>query len=130
MRQLLIPAAIVAAMAVCAPALAQSMLVRTDQAVRIALPGAAKDVAVGNPEIADVTVLDARNIVIIGKGPGTTNVVVLDRTGRMILDRTVVVTAADNGQVSVYRGGAVSQFSCSPACAMTGQEEPPKKPQP
>jgi len=112
------------------PAQAQSMVVRTDQAVRIALPGAAKDVAVGNPEIADVTVLDARNIVIIGKGPGTTNVVVLDRTGRMILDRTIVVTAADSGQVSIYRGGAVSQFSCSPSCSMTGQEERPKSPQP
>jgi Flp pilus assembly secretin CpaC len=111
--------AVLAASLFAAPALAQSLTVRTDQAVRIALASPAKDVAVGNPAIADVTVMDERNILVLGKSFGTTNVVVLDRAGRMILDRTIIVTSADSGQVTLYRGGKSSGFACSPRCEAT-----------
>ena len=110
-----------------APAIAQSMSVRTDQAVRIALPAPAKDVAIGNPAIADVVVMDERNILVVGKSAGTTTVVVLDRAGRLMIDRTVVVSANDIGQVSVFKCGAASQYVCSPRCEMTDGEEPRRR---
>ena len=110
-----------------APAIAQSLSVRTDQAVRIALPSPAKDVAIGNPAIADVVVMDERNILVVGKSAGTTTVVVLDRAGRLMIDRTVVVSANDIGQVSVFKGGAASQYVCSPRCEMTESAEPTRR---
>lgn len=113
---------------VAAPAVAQTLSVRTDQAVRIALPSPAKDVAIGNPAIADVVVMDERNILVVGKSAGTTTVVVIDRGGRMIIDRTVIVAASDVGQVSVFKGGAASQYTCSPRCEMTDGEEPRRRP--
>jgi Flp pilus assembly secretin CpaC len=110
-----------------APAIAQSLSVRTDQAVRIALPSPAKDVAIGNPAIADVVVMDERNILVVGKSAGTTTIVVLDRAGRLMIDRTVVVSANDIGQVSVFKGGAASQYVCSPRCEMTEGAEPTRR---
>lgn len=118
--------AVLAAGLISGPAFAQTLSVRPDQAVRIALASPAKDVAVGNAEIADVVVLDARNILVVGKGYGTTNVVVIDGAGRMILDRTVVVSAADSGQVSLYRGTSAAQFACSPRCELTQEAEAAK----
>lgn len=119
MRRLFLAFAATALLA--SPALAQTLSVRADQAVRIALPAPAKDVAIGNPAIADVMVLDERNIVVLGKGFGTTNVIALDRGGRLILDRVVVVSAADAGQVTVYKGTSASQYACAPRCEMTDQ---------
>lgn len=126
MRRLFLAFAATALLA--SPAFAQTLLVRADQAVRIALPAAAKDVAVGNPAIADVMVLDERNIVVLGKGFGTTNVIALDRGGRLILDRVVVVSAPDAGQVTVYKGTSASQYACAPRCEVTdkGAEAAPK----
>lgn len=121
-------AALLASPALNAQALAQTLSVRADQAVRVALPAPAKDVAVGNPAIADVMVLDERNILVLGKGFGTTNVIALDRGGRLILDRVVVVSAADAGQVTIYKGASASQYACAPRCEMTdkGAEAAPR----
>lgn len=121
MRRLLLAFSAVAMLA--APAAAQTLSVRADQAVRIALPAPAKDVAVGNPQIADVMVLDERNILVVGKGYGTTNVVALDRSGRLILDRVVVVSATDAGKVTVYKGASASQYACAPRCEMTETDD-------
>ena len=130
MRRLLLAFAATALLA--SPALAQTLSVRADQAVRVALSAPAKDVAVGNPAIADVMVLDERNILVLGKGFGTTNVIALDRAGRLILDRVVVVSAADAGKVTVYKGSSASQYACSPRCEVTdpGADTAPAKPTP
>ncbi|MDH4384987.1 MAG: pilus assembly protein N-terminal domain-containing protein [Caulobacter sp.] len=120
--------AILAVLLLAAPAHAQSLTVPVDRAVRIGLSASAKDVAVGNPAIADVTVMDERNILILGKAYGTTNVVVLDRSGRLILDRVVNVTAPDTGRISVYKGATPSHYACSPRCELTtstGATPPP-----
>lgn len=117
MRRLFL--ALAASALIAAPAVAQTLSVRADQAVRVALSAPAKDVAVGNPAIADVMVLDERNILVLGKGYGTTNIVALDRGGRLILDRVVVVSAADAGKVTVYKGTSASQYACAPRCEVT-----------
>ena len=133
MRRLLSFSVLLASTALLAgPALAQTLSVRADQAVRIALSAPAKDVAVGNPAIADVMVLDERNILVLGKGYGTTNVIALDRAGRLILDRVVVVSAADAGQVTVFKGTSASQYACAPRCEVTdkGSDAPAARPTP
>ncbi len=110
MRRLLIAAAFFLA---AGPALAQSIDVPLDQSRRVTLSAVAADIAVGNPEIADVTVVDGRNLLVTGKGFGVTNILALDRGGRTILDRTVVVSPSSGGRVSVYRGPNVQDFTCA-----------------
>lgn len=102
-----------------APALAEPTLlvVRMDQATRLMLSRPARDVIVANPAIADVSVLDARSIVVTGKAVGTTSLLVVDPAGRTITDRQVIVSSSDEGRMSYYRGGGpVQDFACSPRC--------------
>jgi len=48
-------------------------------------------IVVGNPEIADVQLLDARQFLVLGKAPGTTNVAFRDTNERVIALLDVVV---------------------------------------
>jgi Flp pilus assembly secretin CpaC len=107
-----------AALAASSPVLAQSSLtVEIDHAARIQLRGAASSVIVGNPDIADVTVVDASTLFITGKGYGSTQVVVVDGIGRTLYQADVVVTAPRSGQVRVWRGGAMQEMACGASCA-------------
>jgi len=80
-----------------APALAQSLVVPIDHSVRIGVKGQAASVVVGNPQVADVTVVDTHTLFVSGRGYGETDVVVLDGAGRTIYAGDVVVAAAASG---------------------------------
>jgi Flp pilus assembly secretin CpaC len=86
------------------------------QGVRLMVAGSAANVVVSNPAIADVTVVDAHSIIVLGKGYGATQIMVMDSTGRLLLDSVVTVTAPSEGQMTLYRGSAPQQFNCSPRC--------------
>ncbi len=130
MRRLVRPlAALSLALVSAGAAQAQSLSIRVDQASRLALPGVARDVVVGNPAVADVTVLDGRNLVIVGKGPGVTNLLVVDARGRTLLDREVVVGGGDQGRVAYIRGGSIQTFACSPRCERIGGDDETAPPQ-
>jgi hypothetical protein len=107
-----------AALLLLAPtaAVANGLTVSLDEAVRVTLPEPAGDVIVGNPAIADVTVTDRRHLVITGKSYGVTNLVVADAAGRTILNREVVVSAADENRVSVFWGPVMLNYACAPHC--------------
>lgn len=129
MRRLSI--AIAAAVLFCAaPALAQTISVPIDQSLRLALPAAAANIAVGNPGVADVTVVDERNLLITGKGYGVTNILAMDRAGRTIYERQVVVSAPGGAHVSLYRGTALQEYACEASCARAtyGQAGPAATP--
>jgi Flp pilus assembly secretin CpaC len=101
-------------------ALAQSgrISVEIDQAQRVQLRGQAGSVIVGNPEIADVTVVDANTLYITGKGYGVTEVVAVDTTGRPVFQSQVVVTAGDgSGRVRVWRGAQSTEMACASSCS-------------
>ena len=98
---------------------AQGLPVRIDQATRVSLSAPARDVFIGNPSVADVMVVDGRNLLVMGKAYGVTNIVVLDAAGRTILDRQIVVSASDAGRVSFYRGPDVYNYACAPRCERT-----------
>ena len=98
---------------------AASLAVSLDQAVRLTLRSPAQDVIVGNPAIADVTVADQRHLVIVGKSYGVTNLVVVDAAGRTIFNRQLIVGAASEGRVSVYRGPVATSYACSPTCEVS-----------
>ena len=92
--------------------------VEIDQATRVQLRGPAGSVIVGNPEIADVTVVDANTLYITGKGYGVTEIVAVDAIGRTVFQSEVVVTdGAGSGRVRVWRGGQATEMACAASCS-------------
>lgn len=111
--------AFAAAAALCAAASAASaasLVVPIDQSIRLNVSGSAASVLVGNPSVADVTVIDSHTLFVSGRGYGATDIVVLDREGRTLYSGDLVVGAADTGRVSVYRGAARTDMACAPGC--------------
>lgn len=104
-------------------ALAQSapardpLRVQIDQTARVQLRAPAGSVIVGNPQIADVTVIDATTLFVTGKGYGVTELVAVDGIGRTIFQSQVVVSGGDAGQVRVWRGGQVTEMACGATCS-------------
>src|SRR5882757_3499062 len=54
-------------------------------------------VYVGNPTIADVTMIDARHAFVQGKGYGRTNIVALNRDNVMVFSTNITVTGNNGG---------------------------------
>ena len=95
---------------------ADSTVIRVNQSRRIVLRGAAANVIVGDPAVADVSVIDAHSVILLGKGYGATDVLVMDRAGRTLLDDHVTVTAPESGVVTLHRGVNAVEYTCSPRC--------------
>lgn len=96
---------------------AQSLNVGIDRSARVALRGAASSVIVGNPAIADVTVVDANTLFVTGKGYGVTEVVAVDGLGRTIYQGEVVVTGDSTGSIRVWRGAQATEMACAASCS-------------
>lgn len=96
---------------------ASTMSVEIDRSARVRLTGGATSVIVGNPQIADVTVVDANTLFITGKGYGVTQVVAVDAIGRTLFQRDIVVTAGTTGSVRVWRGAQATEMACGASCA-------------
>lgn len=96
---------------------AQTLNVEIDRSARIGLTGSAASVIVGNPAIADVTVVDANTLFVTGKGYGVTEVVAVDGVGRTIFQGEIVVTGGSTGSVRVWRGAQATEMACAASCA-------------
>lgn len=110
----------IAVLAAPATGMAQSgrLNVEIDQATRVQLRGPAGSVIIGNPQIADVTVVDANTLYITGKGYGVTEVVAVDPIGRTVFQSQIVVTAGDGGgRVRVWRGAQATEMACASSCS-------------
>ena len=55
-------------------------------------------------------------MVITGKGYGTTNFIALDRTGAVLMEKTIEVQGPREHVVVVYRGIERETYSCTPNC--------------
>ncbi len=104
------------------PAVASSggrdILVEMDYAQIIKLPSGAQTLAVGNPLIADFTLLKNNQLMVVtGKAFGVTNLIVIDQDGSRIGEYVVTVVPPEDKLV-IYRGpGRRESFSCHPYCA-------------
>jgi Flp pilus assembly secretin CpaC len=105
------------AFATAGPVMAASGLtVEINHSRRVLLPGAAVNVIVSNPAVADATVIDSHSIVLLGRGYGAAEVTVTDHAGRVLLDSDVNVVAPEQGVVTVHYGPSAIDFSCTPRC--------------
>jgi len=108
---------IAAAVLAAGGARAQSLNVEIDRSARVALTGSAASVIVGNPDIADVTVVDANTLFVTGKGYGVTEVIAVDGLGRTLYQGEIVVTGGSTGSVRVWRGAQATEMACAASCS-------------
>jgi Flp pilus assembly secretin CpaC len=87
-----------------------------NQAKIVKLTKDASTIVVGNPEIVDATVQDARTIVLTGKGFGVTNLVILDPEGAAVVDQSVFVSRSDEKTLRIFRRSKMQTLSCTPMC--------------
>jgi Flp pilus assembly secretin CpaC len=88
-----------------------------DQAQLVRLPDRIATIVIGNPSIADVAIQSGGNtMVITGKGYGVTNIIALDRSGAVMIDKTIEVRGPRTDVIVVYRGVERESYSCTPAC--------------
>lgn len=109
--------------AVSASAAGGRTVIEKNHVMRVSLSAPAGSVIVGNPEIADVNIVDSRTIYILGKGFGSSAVTVTGRDGRALFDGEIVVTAAQKSGVTVYKGLKPSLMICSTVCVPEQTEE-------
>jgi hypothetical protein len=114
-----IKAAVIAAALIAAPqAIAETVSVNLDQAKVLRLPERVATIVIGNPLIADASLQSGGILVLTGKGYGSTNMLALDRQGRVIMDRNIQVAGPGQSDVViVYKGVDRESYSCSPECS-------------
>ena len=109
--------ALMVAAAAALPVRADTVSVNVDQARVMRLPEKVATVVIGNPLIADATLQSGGIVVLTGKGYGETNMLALDRGGKIIMDKTIQVTGPGSSDlVVVYKGVERESYSCAPEC--------------
>ena len=100
------------------PTQADNVTVNVDEARVLKLPERVATIVIGNPLIADATLQSGGILVVTGKGFGATNLLALDRSGRVVMDKTVQVLGASTSSdlVIVFKGVERESYSCAPDC--------------
>lgn len=110
---------VIALLAIALPvhAVAQeSVVVTLDQARMIRLPERTSTIVIGNPLIADASLQAGGMVVLTAKSYGATNFVALDRSGAVLMERTLRVEGPREHEVIVYRGVDRETYTCAPKC--------------
>ena len=96
---------------------AKTIYVDLDYARILRLPEGAQTLVIGNPLIADVTMLkNNRLMVVTGKSFGATNLIILDNSGTQVGESTITVVPP-NDKLVVMRGPHRESYWCNPDCA-------------
>lgn len=107
MRRLLVLVPMLAAMAVSsAAAMADGLNLNWREARVVKLAKPATSVVVGDPTVADVTLDTPDTVIIFGKTPGETNLLVLAGNQELLLDWPVTVSPVTARHVSVLNATA------------------------
>jgi hypothetical protein len=96
-----------------------TLTVTVDQAKVVQLPAGARTLIIGNPMIADVTLLKTGDIMVVtGKGFGETNMIALDAAGHPTNELNILVVGNSKALV-VQRGMDRQSYTCEPRCQPT-----------
>lgn len=105
---------------------ADPIVVEQDRARILQLSQDADNIIIGNPAYFEMTVEDPRTLILFGRTPGQTNMIVLDKEKKEILSASVVVLPGSEASVRVFtplKGGTgvtETMYSCSGRnCAQT-----------
>jgi Flp pilus assembly secretin CpaC len=95
------------------------ILVTLDRARIVKVPEGTQTLIIGNPLIADVTMLKGNgSMVVTGRSFGSTNLISLDSSGNAVDETTIKVTGGEQ-TITVLKGTAQESYSCNPRCAPT-----------
>lgn len=102
-----------ALLAANATALAQEVSVPMDEVRIVAFKEPVTTVYMGNPMIADVTMIDAQHAFVLGKTFGETNMIALGSNGKPVTNDHVVVFGRRVGAVTLNRGAQTYNYTCT-----------------
>jgi len=105
MRCALFAAALIAATPAFAAGKGEGVALALDEVHTLTFKTPVSTVYVGNPSIADVTMIDARHAFVQGKSYGRTNIMALNRDNVMVFNSPVSVTGHDNGGTVILNRG-------------------------
>lgn len=97
----------------------QSFEVELNRTEVVYLPESAAAIVVGNPSVADISVHSEDTIFIVGRGYGTTNIIILNKAGQTVMNADITVVGASSvNNVRVFAGSTSkrSTYNCSPYC--------------
>ena len=92
------------------------LVILNDHMRRVPLGRAAGTIMVGNPTIADVTVLGSDMMFVSARSIGSTNIIALDQQGHEIATFTVFVREPRIKRVVLREAGIASNYQCAPQC--------------
>jgi Flp pilus assembly secretin CpaC len=92
---------------------ASAITVSADEVQILTFKSPVKTVFVGNPTIADVTVIDSTHVFVLGKSFGMTNLVTLDEEGHQGASERITVLNRQESIVTLQRGTARSTLYCA-----------------
>ena len=98
---------------------ADMIKVLIDEAKVFEYPDGVSTIIIGNPVVADITMLRKNNrMILTGKSFGRTNLLMLDNQGNAIAE-SVVQVSANFKDLIVQRGFERESYDCSPRCHPT-----------
>lgn len=98
------------------PALADQLNVPMHHSSIVRLDGVVATVIVGNPMVAEVSVIGGSILVVQGRLFGNTDIIVLDAGGVELANLSVLVTDVWRGSVVLNRGSGAMNYVCAPVC--------------
>ncbi|WP_158810312.1 pilus assembly protein N-terminal domain-containing protein [Beijerinckia sp. L45] len=100
--------------------MAKTISVVIDQAHLVDLPAGTSTLIIGNPTIADVTMIGAKGslMILTPKAFGETNFIALDSNGKPLTESIIRVVAGTDAMI-VQRGMERQSYACAPKCQAT-----------
>lgn len=89
------------------------LTVPMDEAKLITFTQPVTTLFIGNPVIADVTIIDSHHAYLLGKTFGATNMIGLDANNRQVMNAQINVTNRMVGSVTLNRGADTYNYSCT-----------------
>ncbi len=94
-----------------------ALRVTVNHATVFTLAAAPAIVLIADPLVADIINERDNLVFVLGRKPGTTNLLAFDAAGHRLLDREVVVVPETADTVTVTRETDQTDYTCAPRCA-------------
>src|ERR1700722_16077864 len=92
---------------------ASDISIALDEVQTLTFPRAVAVVNVGNPSIADITMIDSLHAFVLGKAYGSTNIIALNQNGETVYNTHVAVLGGSQATVTMQRGTERTTYNCT-----------------